>query len=583
LQAAINAVTDCDIITLNTGTYNEIATINNKNITLINVGNPTLQNLVINGTSKTLRLVGNLAVSNMVNLQAGNLISNGHLTLSANATEQAMLLQGSMTNIIGNVNVQRYLRANNGLGGTTALGYRFVSSPTNNATLQQLSELNPIVNPAFNSALLPGRTVPFPTLYSYDATKAGDISKVFLTSPTPEFDKGWVSPNALTEPMTIAKGFTVNTNANQVLEITGTLNNGNINIPITTGNAASLGYNLVGNPYPSPISWSAVRALSTGVNDAIYQNIATGQYTGAWASYVNGVGVNGATDMIAVMQGFFVTANSAGSVNFANSVRANSYVNPSSFRTEDDHSNQNKHKGLLRLALTNWANKTDETVIYFADKATTAFDNQFDALKLQLNGGNFSNIYTHQNLSNQESENNTSNKNMLFAINALPKLTDDLVIPIIIQSWNGGSHKIMMTEKTNFNRQVDVYLRDKTTNNLHDFSKGVFEFSATSGVIADRFELIFKPQFTAAELNGDNLNVFPNPSTEIVSISIGDDYKGELTLRLTDMLGREVWTEKAEKTSKIYENTLNISNLASGTYLLEVLGDKKMTKKIIKQ
>lgn len=593
LQAAINAVTDCDIITLHTGTYNEIATINNKNITLINVGNPILQSLVVNSTGKTLNLVGNLAISNIVNLQAGNLNSNGNLTLSANTTTQAMLLQSNTTNIIGDVNVQRYLRANNGLGGTATLGYRFVSSPTNNATLQQLSELSPIINPAFNSALLPGRIVPFPTLYSYDATKAGDISKVFLTSPTPEFDKGWVSPNALTEPMTVAKGFTINTNANQVLEITGTLNNGNINIPITTGNAASLGYNLVGNPYPSPILWSSVRALSSGVNDAIYQNIATGQYTGAWASYVNGVGVNGATDTVAVMQGFFVTANSIGSVNFANATRVNSYANPSSFRTEDDENSKkitNKiiHNGLLRFALTNAANKTDETVIYFTEKATPNFDNQFDALKLQLNGGSFSNIYTHQEIAKNQDTNppnqaNKSNKNMLFAINALPKLTDDLVIPIIIQSWNGGSHKISMTEQANFNRQVDVYLRDKATNNLHDFAKGSFDFSVTSGVIADRFELIFKPQLTTAELNGDNLNVFPNPSSAIIHISIADLYKGALTLRLTDMLGREIWTEKAEKTSKIYENTLTISNLASGTYLLEVLGDKKTTKKIIKQ
>ena len=581
LQAAVNAATDCDIITLNSGTYNEIATINNKNITLQNIGNPTVQTIIVNGIAKTLTLIGSLTISEMVDLQAGNLISNGNLTLSATAMKQAMLIQGNSTVITGNVNVQRYMRAN---AGTASLGYRFISSPTSDATLNQLSELNPVVNAAFNGAAFPGRVRPFPTLYSYNPTLAGNPAQNFITSPTPEFDKGYVSPATLGENMTIGQGFTVNTSANQVLEISGTLNNGNLNIPILVGNAASLGYNLIGNPYPSPISWTAVRILSTGVNDAIYQNMATGQYAGSWASFVNGVGVNGATDDIAAMQGFFVIANSAGTINFANSARAITYKNPSSFRSEDDKvadKNANKNNGLLRFAMTNSANKTDETVVYFSDKATANFDKQFDAIKFQLNGGNFPNIYT------TNSPTNSIEKNVLFAINALPNLTDDLVIPIVVQSWNGGIQKIAMTEKLNFTREVQVLLKDNSkdnlTNNLHDFSKGAFEFTATSGVIANRFELIFKPQFTTAELQGDNLNIYPNPSSEVLNISIGDDYKGALNLRLVDVSGREIWSLKAEKISKIYENSINLSNLASGTYLLEVLGDKKMVKKIVKQ
>lgn len=595
LQAAINAATDCDIITLNSGTYNEIATITNKNITLQNVGNPVLQNLVINGTMKTLTLIGGLTISEMVNLQAGNLISNGNLTLSATAMKQAMLIQGNSTVITGNVNVQRYMRANT---GTASLGYRFISSPTSDATLNQLSELNPVVNAAFNGDAFPGRVRPFPTLYSYNPTLAGNPAQTFITSPTPEFDKGYVSPATLGENMTIGQGFTVNTSANQVLEISGTLNNGNLNIPILVGNAASLGYNLIGNPYPSPISWTAVRALSTGVNDAIYQNMATGQYAGSWASFVNGVGVNGATDDIAVMQGFFVIANSTGTINFANSARAITYKNPSSFRSEDDpnstNNNTNKNNGLLRFAMTNAANKTDETVIYFSGKATANFDNQFDAIKFQLNGGNFPNIYTTNSKTDNITNNTTNNqteKNTLFAINALPNLTNDLVIPVVVQSWNGGIQKIAMTEKLNFTREVQVFLKDNSkdnltnnsTNNLHDFSKGAFEFTAPVGIVANRFELIFKPQFTTAELQGNNLNVYPNPSSEVLNISIGDDYKGALNLRLIDISGREIWSLQTEKTSKIYENSINLSNFSSGTYLLEVLGAKKIVKKIVKQ
>jgi hypothetical protein len=332
-----------------------------------------------------------------------------------------------------------------------------------------------------------------------------------------------------------------------------------------------LGYNLVGNPYPSPISWATVLAASTGVNNAIYQNMATGQYTGSWASYVSGTGVstNGATDDIAVMQGFFVIANAGGSVNFTNAARATSYKNPSSFRTEDDK-NASKNQGLLRLAMTNTAGKTDETVVYFADKATQNFDSQYDAVKFQLNAGNFPNIYT------------TDNKT-LFSINALPQLNDDLIIPITVQSWTEGVQKIAMTEKLNFTREVQVFLKDKSNGKLHDLSKGSFEFSMSAGVLADRFELIFKPQFTQSELNGDILSVYPNPTANKINISLGDDYKGTLTLRLTDVSGREIWVEKTEKSSKIYQTSTSLENLASGTYFLEVEGSKKVVKKIVKQ
>ncbi len=574
LQGAFTTVGDGNTVVLNAGTYNETATLTGKSITLQSVGNPTVQTVIMNGVGKTITLSGNINISQMLDVQAGDLAAGGNLTLLSTVTDQAMLIQSASTNVTGNVNVQRYLRSNT---GTSSSGYRFVSSPTSDATLNQISELSPVVNPAFNTSATPGKVAPFPTVYAYDATKAGDASKTFTSSPFPEFDKGWVSPSALTDAMTAGKGFTVNTAANQKVEITGTVNNGNVNIPIVTGNAASLGYNLIGNPYPSPIKWSLVRALSSGVNDAIYQNMATGQYTGSWASYVNGMGVNGASDDIAVMQGFFVIANAGGNVVMNNTVRATTYTNPSSFRTEDDKTtdkNGNKNNGLLRLAMTNSANKTDETVIYFNDKASANFDKEYDALKFQLNGGNLPNIYTTDN---------KTEKNTLFSINALPTLRDDVTVPIVVQAWTAGKQKIAMTEKLNFNRPVEVYLKDKTTNTLHNFSNGAFEFNASAGIIANRFEIIFKPQFTAAELGGDNLNLYPNPSSETVNISIGDDYKGELILKLTDVSGREVWTAKAEKTGKIYENSVNVENLASGTYILEVSGAKRMVKKVVKQ
>jgi hypothetical protein len=313
-----------------------------------------------------------------------------------------------------------------------------------------------------------------------------------------------------------------------------------------------------------------VRALSTGVNDGIYQNMATGQYTGSWASYVGGVGTNGATDTIAVMQGFFVVANAAGSVNFNNSVRATTYKNPNSFRTESSPI----HKGLVRLAMTNAANKTDETVVYFRDEATETFDSQYDAYKFQLNGGNFSNIYTTDN---------KAEKANLYAINALPTLTDDLVVPITLQAWTSGEQRIALTEKINFNREVKVFLKDKTTNILHDFNKGAYVVNLPSGVTAGRYELVFQPQFTAEELSNGVLAVYPNPSKEQSTLTLTDDFKGEVTLRLIDVAGREVWKNNLQKQTTILQTTIDLSTLPTGLYMVEIVGKNRLMKKVVKE
>jgi hypothetical protein len=171
----------------------------------------------------------------------------------------------------------------------------------------------------------------------------------------------------------------------------------------------------------------------------------------------------------------------------------------------------------------------------------------------------------------------------LYAINALKDLKDDLIIPLLVNVGFSGKQKISLLQQTGFNRKVELYLLDKTTNITYDLSKGAYEFVANLGIIKDRFYLLAKPQFTESELNGDILNLYPNPTNEMLTISLADDYKGEISLRLVDMLGREVWKENLIKDNKIYQTTINLSGKASGTYLLEVVGSQKVVKKVIKQ
>jgi Secretion system C-terminal sorting domain/Domain of unknown function (DUF5122) beta-propeller len=593
LQAAMNIVPDGCTIVLNAGTYNESATLTGKSITLQNVGSPIVQTINMNGAGKTLTLTGAIGISEMLNLQAGDAVSNGNLTLLSTATQQAMLINTGTSTVAGNATVQRYFRTNTAIysNATSGSAYRHISSPVTNADFTQLTDnFSIVVNAAYNTAASPGRVRPYPTIYSYKPTEAGNPAKT-ISGSNPEFDKGWQSPLSLTSPMVVGTGYTAIAPGNIVLDITGTLNNSpasNITLPIypassSMNGSASIGWNFIGNPYPSPISWDAVRALSTGLDDAIYLYTATSTYSGIFSTRVPSTGISSpagaATDDIAVMQGFIVKANAIGNVVMNNTVRSTTYKNPNSFRSEDDNLDKEngktngktheKHQGIIRLKMTNPSKDADETVVYFIDKATENYDGKYDALKFKLNEGTVPSIFSNYNKEN-------------YAINALKNLKDDMTIPLTVNVASEGKQSISLLEQAGFSRKVELYLLDKATNKSYDLSKTSFEFTAASGLIENRFFLIAKPQFTTAELNGDNLNLYPNPSSETVNISIGDDYKGELTLRLTDISGREVWIAKAEKTGKIYENSVNVENLASGTYILEVSGAKRMVKKVVK-
>ena len=107
------------------------------------------------------------------------------------------------------------------------------------------------------------------------------------------------------------------------VSISGAVNSGALSIGLTNNNNTNTnGFNLVGNPYPSPISWDASSGWTkSNVDNAIYFFNASGdQYSGTYSSYVNGVGDG---PIIAAMQGFFVhvTSGSSGTLGVSNPVR----------------------------------------------------------------------------------------------------------------------------------------------------------------------------------------------------------------------------------------------------------------------
>jgi subtilisin-like proprotein convertase family protein len=75
--------------------------------------------------------------------------------------------------------------------------------------------------------------------------------------------------------------------------------------------------------------------------------------------------------------------------------------------------------------------------------------------------------------------------------------------------------------------------------------------------------------------------LFPNPTASKVNLAFGDAFKGEITLTLTDAIGRTIQVVKVKATENA---TIDLSTLANGNYMLTIASDDKVvTRKIIRE
>jgi len=84
----------------------------------------------------------------------------------------------------------------------------------------------------------------------------------------------------------------------------------------------------------------------------------------------------------------------------------------------------------------------------------------------------------------------------------------------------------------------------------------------------------------AKNLNNAALSVYPNPVADVMAIQ-GLTAKGNVTINVTDVLGKVVLTEKVAAAQNV---SVNVSNLKKGAYTVEISSEEgRSIKQIIKQ
>ncbi|RYU76403.1 kelch repeat-containing protein [Hymenobacter persicinus] len=513
-----------------------------------------LRNLTVGAAGATL--TGRTEIQRLLTLN-GNLATNGQqfLILSNNVGSGMVYNNGGV--VTGSTMVQRYID----VASNADFGYRHFAPAVSGGTFNTLN-IFPILpgalaagplqlNTAYNSAAQPGLVTPYPTVFSYDQSRVGAVA-----GPT-GFDQGWQSP-AVGSTLVPTAGFTINEPAGNFLELTGTsLNNGPFTRAGLTRTTADGGWALIGNPYPAPIDWN--RVGRTNVDAAAYVYRSTGRYDGGYAAYVNGVGSN----VLPMGQAFFVrvsTVGVSGSVAFTNASRETTFTDPTFARPA-----RTETRPLLQLALrragTTAAGQQDDFYVYEQSGATPGFDSEFDALKVQLNGGDQPSLYQVEGAQG-------------LAIQGLPAGSIPRALALGVQAPAAGTYEFSPAQLVNFAAGEALWLEDKLTGTWHDLRQGAYATQLSQGLSTARFVLHLheaRPLATKAAAWAGELQLYPNPAANApVTVAATGVLGTTAELVLTNSLGQSVWQQTAVIAGRELRTQVPVAELARGVYQLQV-------------
>lgn len=406
-----------------------------------------------------------------------------------------------------------------------------------------------------------------------------DLAQFIESYPSSDLLQGWVAYDGYVystglsdgPPFTTlakGKGYNFWDNENNTFTFGGLFNTADevVSIPYSGDPSNLHGFNLIGNPFSSGLDWDDI---ADGVYFTYPAYTSKGIYftrDNVQCSYINGVGTPGdVTGIIPPMQGFFTkTYESGHSITLAKAARTHNSIHA-------------RYKGssvipLVRLAVYETDTPGDETVVRFDDLAKPYLDNDFDAVKMFFDA---TKTFIHTTLSATK-----------YAINGLPfpETGSSYEIPVVVNFTTSGTHKISAIQLQGLG-SYGVTLKDNATGFTADLTTTPeVIFSATSGLISDRFVLtvgnvvtdIEKPvsapgDFTVYSAHG-MINIMPD----------GDLWNGITgSVKLLDLTGKTV----AQKPNTIITKDEVIqmqSPNKNGLYFVEISsGVKRYVGKVV--
>jgi hypothetical protein len=296
------------------------------------------------------------------------------------------------------------------------------------------------------------------------------------------------------------------------------------------------GYNLLSNPYASPIDanrfmfdnenlvgalyfWTHATPASGGVYPI--NNYASYTLLGGVASAGGGPVPNGT---IQTGQGFFVRSFDFGTASFSNLQRVNASASSQFYRTSNYEVSINNadEKHRIWLNLNDAENAYNQIMLGYLNGATIAFDHMIDGRVLDDSKPM---IYSLVN-----------DEKLVIQGRGLP-FTDEDTIPLGLKIVATGTYSISIETFDGLFESQDIFLKDNSLNTIHDLKQSAYTFTSSEGIFENRFEIVFKNSTLSNEdiLNENTLTIYTNSNGIVVN---SNEMIKELIL--FDVLGRKL-------------------------------------------
>jgi hypothetical protein len=349
-------------------------------------------------------------------------------------------------------------------------------------------------------------------------------------------------------------------------------------------NTNSNGWTLLGNPFMEDIDWDKISRSNLSNSVYVYD-----PNTASWKTW-NGTTGSLTDGQISRMNGFFVQTMASGpTIEIADTAKiGDNDVFRGKRKTPSDPPK------IVSLRLSNEQGMSDEAWLQFSEDGRDGQDPK-DALQLAPLNANYTVLSSKLNDS------------LSADINHLPVPGEELRIPLQIQSSSSGTHQLALGS-ADLPEGWEVRLYDHATETMIDLDEPYsFEYQAMKQKSAqlkpsslmypvlkaksgsgDRFSLVISPGTVTANEDPRELPTkvalkqnYPNPFNPTTIIKYQLPQRGAVSLRVYNILGREVATLVNErKAAGYYQVNFDAGRLSSGMYIYRLTaGNKVITKK----
>ncbi|KAI9450649.1 hypothetical protein F5148DRAFT_1336353 [Russula earlei] len=501
--------------------------------------------------------------------------TGGKLVVQSDPTGTASIGElVSGATITGNVTVQQYIP-----GGYRK--YRFLSHPfTTSQALSQLTDNIDITGNAAGTTGAGGQT----TGSGFTSTPTNNPSAYYFNTASANGDAsndgGWIAfTDATTSSWAKGQGIRVlvrgtkgqagtldgtNATPNAVtLDMNGVINTGAVSVNLVTGGTGSTtGFNLVGNPYPSPVDIGAVLTSATNIGSSFYvRNPQTGSYT-----TINPIP---ASYVLPAWSAFFVKATAATSLNFTESNKNICTTCPTVFGAAD-------RKNYLQLKAINSGLEYDNLHLNIGNSYNNAYDESNDAIKLANDGFN---LYA------------LSADGQKLAANYF-SATHDSIIPlgIVLSSSYGVQTYSLIVSDYNMDAAMKLVLHDKLNNSYTELKGGAaydlaVDPSNNASVGEGRLELLISTNplisVPGVPVDPTGVSILSTTNQFMVKYNAPNPIHNA-NIRLLNVAGQVLY-QRTIANQQQAEVVIPTNGLLGGVYVVQLQLDKEsVTRKLVK-